>query len=368
MPPKSAAATGMSAEERAQDNPELFIKECFADAPEKSPYTTLLCGLNEVTKAALQAAAATVPGLDVKFFPANDALAIGWGKKDVWNGTSPAGGAAANGVAKGRGRPKTGAAAEGTPTGKTRGRPRKTEAPVKAATGGKRKAAAAAAPGPSKRQKKSPAGSIVGMYDVKCPGLEEEWPSDCEDGLTLDIGKTDQDGVYVGRFDFGIIEGVMLISTDKGAISRYSRQIDQENSHHRDRYGMEDEDEDEDGDEDEDDEAPATGAAKSGKKGAKAMAAAQAEAPPSLRYHVCLRGRETGEGQIQSDSWGEIKFSNATLKKFAGQITISFAGACKLTGTKTSTGDPAISPAKWAEYSEEQYEYERVNRWGGSRW
>lgn len=67
----------------------------IADAAEKSPDTTLLCGLSEVTKAALQAAAATVDGLDVKFFPSNDMPAIGWGKKDIWNGTSACGGTAA---------------------------------------------------------------------------------------------------------------------------------------------------------------------------------------------------------------------------------------------------------------------------------
>ena len=380
----------MSDEEHARNNPELFIKKRFAGAPEKTPYTTLLCGLSEVTKAALQAAAAPVPGLDVKFFPANDALAIGWGKKDIWNGTSAGGGTpaksrvgpvnasvspvkqspAVNAVAKGGAKAKAGAAASGTATGKTRGRPRKTEKTPAKTAGSKRKAAAAAAaPASSKRQKKTPAASMVGSYEVKCPGIEQEWPSECEDGLGLYISTTGQDGVYVGEFDFGVLEGVMFISTDKEAISWYSRQIDKENSYSRNKYGMGDDDsEDEDESESEgESEAPA-GTARSGKKGAKATTAAKAEAPPPLKYHLCWRGRETGEGQIQSDSWGEIKFTNSMFEKFTSQINLSFAGGCKLIGTKTSTGDPSVSPTQWAEYSEEQYEHERVSRWGGSRW
>lgn len=374
MPPKSAAAKGRSDEEHARDNPELFIKERFADATEKTPYTTLLCGLSEVTKAALQAAVVPVPGLDVKFFPANDALAIGWGKKDIWNGTSTGGGT----PAKRRARASNASALPvkqspavktvakgGTVTGKTRGRPRKSEETPAKAAGSKRKAAAAEAHASSKRQKKTPAGSIVGSYEVKCPGIEQEWPSQCDNGLGLGISTTDQDGVYVGEFDFGVLEGVMFISTDKEAISRYSRQIDKENSYSRNKYGVGDDSEDDSEDED---TAPATGTAKSGKKGAKATAAAKTEAPPPLKYHLCWRGRETSEGEIQSDSWGEIKFTNSMFKKFTGLVSMNFAGSCKLTGSKTSTDDPLASPTRWAEYSEEQYEYERVRRWGGSRW
>ncbi|KAK5625140.1 hypothetical protein RRF57_000856 [Xylaria bambusicola] len=59
---------------------------------------------------------------------------------------------------------------------------------------------------------------LVGSYMVQCRLLEEEYM--CQGSMTLDIHAPTSTHGAVGAFDFGILEGTMLISTSKTSLER----------------------------------------------------------------------------------------------------------------------------------------------------
>ncbi|KAK0625413.1 hypothetical protein B0T17DRAFT_532752 [Bombardia bombarda] len=83
-----------------------------------------------------------------------------------------------------------------------------------------------------KKKKKSSTASPVGSYIVDCDKIEDDWPDLAED-MTADIYHTDKPGVFAATFDFGVLEGMMLISSNVDSLRRYE-------------LGDDDEDEDED--------------------------------------------------------------------------------------------------------------------------
>lgn len=69
--------------------------------------------------------------------------------------------------------------------------------------------------------------SPVGSYIVDCEEIEEGWPDQAND-LNLDIRQTKEPGVFEASFNFGVLEGVMIISAENSAMERYCSQLDRE--------------------------------------------------------------------------------------------------------------------------------------------
>ncbi|KAI0516948.1 hypothetical protein F5B22DRAFT_605632 [Xylaria bambusicola] len=59
---------------------------------------------------------------------------------------------------------------------------------------------------------------LVGSYMVQCPLLEEEYM--CQGTMTLDIHPSTSTNGTAGAFDFGLLEGTMLISTSEASLER----------------------------------------------------------------------------------------------------------------------------------------------------
>lgn len=85
---------------------------------------------------------------------------------------------------------------------------------------------------------------------------------------------------------------------------------------------------------------------------------------PARRVFIRLRGRETGEGEIQPDPVsGYLDFSNEDFTKFVGMIDLPYlSGSVKLEGFKVST-TAKRQYESWSSFSEAAYERARVARW-----
>jgi hypothetical protein len=88
----------------------------------------------------------------------------------------------------------------------------------------------------SGRKAKPP--SPVGSYIVDCQEIERNWP-DLVDDLSLNIHDTDEPGVFQACFDFGILEGVMIIGKDSAMVEQYCSQADDDDDDegYLDEYG-----------------------------------------------------------------------------------------------------------------------------------
>lgn len=224
-----------------------------------------------------------------------------------------------------------------------------------------------------KNQKPSP----VGSYIIDCEEIEQQWP-DQSDNLNLDILPTEDPNVFEADFEFGVLEGVMVISTEESAILNYcverNREADRE--HYWDEEEEEDDDNDDDEDDDEqDDDDDEVGYNEKPTKGTKRGAVTpKGRGQPSkkvktasaqcLTYMLRSRCRETGEGTIYSqDQPGSITFKGGNLASFTAVAALPCVGQhVKFTGRKIS-GVAAHSGTSWNDYSEHQYERERVGRW-----
>ena len=151
------------------------------------------------------------------------------------------------------------------------------------------------------------------MIDFK--EITEGYPEDADDlGLRITNGGS---GGFIGIFDFGIIEGMIPLDTDRHQLLKC-----QDDNREEDE---EDEDEDEKGY----DHATA----------AKRKTISALQPPPAKRTkpsqsahsrHLYLqwRGCETGEGEIQLDfdNSGYLDFTDATCAKFEGRASFDLLG------------------------------------------
>ena len=196
-----------------------------------------------------------------------------------------------------------------------------------------------------------------GSYAIQCEALENGW--DCDKSkfrLRIAILAGFK---LVGQFDFEAVEGVMHLADDPGALP-----------HSQQDGTMSDDESDEDDDEDTDSEdafnrdtkkrktnvAPAPQAGRPRKR--------QKRSGSTRRVHFVWRGRETGEGEIENgkDQVGYMDFKDDSGSCFEGRIMIPFCGDVQFEGFKVgSLGGPIRDT--WSDYSDAQYEYERVARW-----
>ncbi|KAI0097351.1 hypothetical protein GGR51DRAFT_566558 [Nemania sp. FL0031] len=205
-----------------------------------------------------------------------------------------------------------------------------------------------------KRKKGPKTYSPVGTYIVDCEEIEREWPDQADD-LSLDICETGEPGIYEASFDFGILEGVMIMGTDQMTVEQYCSQMDGESDDENDSSEEE---------------------RQSGSKRKHAVAAPKSRGrgrPPkktkpspsqSRKYHLKLRCAETMEGMIyyQPEN-GTITFQGNNMASFTGKASFPCVGtAVPFTARKTSDTVHGHGNS-WSDYSEAAYERARVGRW-----
>jgi hypothetical protein len=193
----------------------------------------------------------------------------------------------------------------------------------------------------------------MGSYLIECKQLSEGW--DIANDMTLDISDSSDQHVLEAAFDFGILEGAMLLSFSQAAIKEFTATLDD--------GGSED-------DADSEEEQVVRG--KRARKGSGNQRKKSAKSESSKRtrvLHLQWRGRETGEGEIQLDDdsnpshVGQLEFTDATLTKFKGFTSIPSAGEkVEFLGYKVNA-IPQQTAEDWNCFSESQYERQRVGRW-----
>lgn len=208
--------------------------------------------------------------------------------------------------------------------------------------------------------------SIVGAYVVDCEQLEKGW--DNTDYLRLSIMTTPLPGIYQAAFNFGILEGIMMLSADEHALSFFSEKEIEEIAGDDDRLrpelatGPEQEpSQTEEENTHEDSAGRKRKAVDDTSRPAKVMKTEDGFTP--LVLHLCMRSRDTGSGQINPNpELGVITF-NEQQTEFKGTVDIDPVGRdVSLRARKIS--DTAEKPkARWEDYGHAAYEYARIARW-----
>jgi len=228
-------------------------------------------------------------------------------------------------------------------------------------------------------------GSPCGEYMVDCEHIEDEWPGSAED-MSISIHRTSKDGVFKATFDFGIVEGIMILGRDEGLVEMLSKRRD--GGIDGDHVG---EDEDEDEDIDSEDEPPATtGSKRKGKgaqrgtpaKKAKTAKASTKDKSQNSKFFARLKSKDTSDGQISYitmngviEFGGNIRGGKGKGKNGGGgggNPFSSFSGTVSLSGIGSNIAFTArkisdvgrISYERWEDYSEREYERANASRWG----
>ncbi|KAH8658421.1 hypothetical protein BX600DRAFT_439584 [Xylariales sp. PMI_506] len=206
----------------------------------------------------------------------------------------------------------------------------------------------------------------VGSYIVDCQEIEQQWPDEA-DNMTLKIHETNVSGIFKVNFHFRVLEGVIMISTGKDALVQYCSQLDQQAEAQEDSWDEKEANEDDDSDSDSRDRKPEVGSKrkrKSPQRRGRPAKKANIGASRSLTYQLRLKCREAGEGVIYSDiEEGTIKFKDQDLASFVGKANLPCVGSNVPFTARKISDDPGHEGDSWADYSEEAYEYARVNRW-----
>ncbi|KAK0704310.1 hypothetical protein B0H67DRAFT_557148 [Lasiosphaeris hirsuta] len=253
------------------------------------------------------------------------------------------------------------------------------QAKAKPAKQAKAKAKAEAAEAAAEYEDDSEGGELPpsflnGQYAVTCGEVEEEWP-DMAENMTLSIGGTSRHNLLRAAFDFGVVQGVMMLSFDEGLLDTLCK---------RDRDLSSDEgdyDDDDDGDDDDDDDDRDSGqhSATTGAK-RKTTARSKGKRPPpakkakavagggwksSSRFFVRLKSMESETGEIHpTPTKGVIRVVDKGINQLAGTVNITgIGGDIKFTARRVR-GPPRGLHDKWENYSQAAYEKARVDRWG----
>jgi hypothetical protein len=218
---------------------------------------------------------------------------------------------------------------------------------------------------PKKGAKCAPVKSPVGSYIVDCEAIEKEWRKQAEN-MTLSIYEEDEAGIFQASFDFGILEGIMIISTEKDALEEYCSQHNCETE--SDDDGVEGDDQDED-DENEGDGVkqlvlrPKRKAQGSSHRGPPSKTA-KIEVTQLPTYLLRLKCREAGEGVIYYHvEKGTITFKDKNLSSFLGKVRFPFVGANTAFTARKISDVPGQERKLWADYSKDSYDYGLVEEW-----
>ncbi|KAF3016405.1 hypothetical protein E8E14_001747 [Neopestalotiopsis sp. 37M] len=210
-----------------------------------------------------------------------------------------------------------------------------------------------------------------GSYVIRCHQVSKEWPSMAL--FTLDVSRGVAPTISAGNLDLGYFEGTMLIALSEDTLEDYMK--DQSESESDTEENDDESDRSSDSD-DHDEEEPQSYRGLGSKrkqfptKAESSNIKRQCDRPIKTartsvrRVFVRLRGRETGEGEIQPDPVsGYLDFSNEDFTKFVGMIDLPYlSGSVKLEGFKVST-TAKRQYESWSSFSEAEYERARVARW-----
>ncbi|MDI1488646.1 MAG: hypothetical protein OHK93_007921 [Ramalina farinacea] len=207
--------------------------------------------------------------------------------------------------------------------------------------------------------------------------MERNWHPDSMD-LQIIHGCDDS----ITNFDFGVIEGVMMLDTDENLLRR--RWKSQQGRKPRNKLYYEDgssvTDEDDPCNESDEEEFPSS---------TTGLPCDEPEQPSDTvdqpnrkrqklyspagerRLYFMWRDRETGQNEIQldlhGDNQGSILLLDATCSTLRGTFSASCIGSnVEFEGYKMSLDTEPLQ-ISWEDYSEDVYERERVGRWGSSR-
>jgi hypothetical protein len=210
--------------------------------------------------------------------------------------------------------------------------------------------------------------SPVGSYIVNCEKINDGWPDEADD-LSLDIRQTKEPGVFEASFDFGALEGVMIISSKKNKLEQYCSQLDRGAEFNSDDSEEGDWDEGDCDDEEDKDDETSTKFSKKRKaeaprgRGRPPKKPKAGAAQPRI-YLLKLKCRETGEGVIEyTAEEGTITFKDHSLTSFTGKANLPFISEGVAFSARKIADAPSSPGNSWADYSEEAYDYARVNRW-----
>lgn len=205
------------------------------------------------------------------------------------------------------------------------------------------------------RRKGNKGFSPVGSYIIDCDEIAGNWPRQAAD-MSLDIAGTDRAGIFKASFQFGILEGVMILGTDEHAVDRYCAALDDED-------GQSDYIEDED-----EDERPAKGSKRkrapaSRGRGRPPKKAKTVGAGPIRTYSLRLKCREI-EGQVYSTaSMGAITFDDEKLASFEGWASFPCVGSNVPFRGRKVADVPGGEGHTWSMFSESVYYKEQRRRW-----
>lgn len=187
---------------------------------------------------------------------------------------------------------------------------------------------------------------------VDCPKIESNWPDKATE-MTLAIATTSIPGLYQANFDFGILEGVMMISADESLLGMFS---DSDNHNY--------------GEDNLNDDLPTGSKRKAGKSGGRAPKAAKTAAAnikssttKPTTFFLRSRSRETGEGEIDPTS------SKGTLAFKPNYAVINGTADLQCVGSNVPFTARKVSRVLlksqegWEDFSWAVYEHERVSRW-----
>ncbi|KAI5927093.1 hypothetical protein F4810DRAFT_429907 [Camillea tinctor] len=208
--------------------------------------------------------------------------------------------------------------------------------------------------------------SIVGSYTIDCPSINEEW--DERDEMVLSIQKAQRGGIFEAGFRFRLLEGVMILSTNRALLVAHRNTLDKTKTKEKDwdwNYLQDPAPTQEDGEEGQDNDAQAGAGAKrrasgaAGTRGKKRKSSGPQVNP--RRFWLMWQGFETGEGQMQSDhmdNTGCIEFSDDRFTSFRGEMNLKFvSGEHKFSGRKLSDQPTPGLTMGWDKFENENYEY-----------
>ena len=207
--------------------------------------------------------------------------------------------------------------------------------------------------------------SAVGEYSVEFEeGIDyDKDPSE----FSLRIVEIEEE-TKIRIFDFGPIEGMMYIDTDRPRLLTVCLEADEDD--------YEDGESDAEGDMEEvsgqDGElmghnlcSSRTTKCQASTIMPPAKSVATASMPPLRRVYFQWRGCEIGEGEIQldEDQWGQLDFIDNACTRFKGRISFDSVGHnLPFTGYKTSNQGGEVTEA-WCDLGESTHAYAEKARW-----
>ncbi|KAJ5485151.1 hypothetical protein N7539_005139 [Penicillium diatomitis] len=205
--------------------------------------------------------------------------------------------------------------------------------------------------------------SPVGSYIVDSACFEDHYADGRKFDLTLEIQETDRPGVFQADFDFGVLEGIMMICDDEETLDEYCREADREDDFDDSDSLEDDTTESSESEVETFQQGSKRKASGSGNQVSKKPKQRKARKTPSRKYWLRLKCREL-EGQLHFDpEEGSIEFEDDNLVSFEGAADFPCMGQDVGFYARKISDEPSQSSAEWRDYSERQYEYERVRRW-----